>query len=113
MVASSPLAKLPRAPSSIHFVPRQVMLQQNGAVAVKVDGKESRKERKKRSSETSQLDEANVGGMPREGLVRDALLRSIAAFLDSNGFSKTLSVLLSETQLEVIEIPLCKGRLNR
>lgn len=112
MVASSPLAKLPQAPSSIHFVPRQVMLQQNGAVAVKLDGEECRKEkkeRKKRSSETSQLDGANVGGMPREGLVRDALLRSIAAFLDSNGFSKTLSVLLSETQLEVIEIPFCKG----
>ncbi|XP_074583833.1 uncharacterized protein LOC141839882 [Curcuma longa] len=98
------LASSPQAPSSIRFVPRQVMLQQNGAVMVKVDGKESRKEkkeRKKRSAETGQLDGANVGGMPREGLGRDALLRSIAAFLDSNGFSKTLSVLLSEAQLEM------------
>ncbi|XP_042408405.1 nucleolar and coiled-body phosphoprotein 1-like [Zingiber officinale] len=98
------LASSPQAPSSIRFVPRQVMLQQNGAAMVKVDGKESRKEkkeRKKRSSETSQLDGANVGRMPLEGLGRDALLRSIAAFLDSNGFSKTLSVLLSEAQLEM------------
>ncbi|KAG6497325.1 hypothetical protein ZIOFF_045224 [Zingiber officinale] len=80
------------------------MLQQNGASMVKVDGKESRKEkkeRKKRSSEISRLDGANVGRMPLEGLGRDALLRSIAAFLDSNGFSKTLSVLLSEAQLEM------------
>ncbi|RWW84727.1 hypothetical protein BHE74_00006647 [Ensete ventricosum] len=81
------------------------MLVSNSAVAAVEDSKARRKEkkeRKKRSSETLHLDGTEVGEGSRDGLGRDVLLRSIAAFLDSSGFSRTLSVFQSETQLEVL-----------
>ncbi|WOL08948.1 nucleolar and coiled-body phosphoprotein 1 [Canna indica] len=107
MRGSPPPSKAAYSSSVISFVPRQIMLERNTAVAaVKEDGKERRKEKKekkekkKRSSETLQLDRTDVGSVPRKGKGIDVLLRSIAAFLDSNGFSKTLSMLQSEAELE-------------
>ncbi|KAJ8470846.1 hypothetical protein OPV22_025189 [Ensete ventricosum] len=104
MLGSSLLNKRANPSASIHFVPRQIMLVSNSAVAAVEDSKARRKEkkeRKKRSSETLHLDGTEVGEGSRDGLGRDVLLRSIAAFLDSSGFSRTLSVFQSETQLEM------------
>ncbi|URE18718.1 SRP40, C-terminal domain [Musa troglodytarum] len=102
MLGSSLPNKRANPSSSIPFVPRQIMLVANSAVAAVEDSKARRKEkkeRKKRSSETLHLDGTEVVEAPRNGLGRDVLLRSIAAFLDGCGFSRTLSVFQSEAQM--------------
>ncbi|KAG1348225.1 suppressor protein SRP40 [Cocos nucifera] len=74
------------------------------------EAKEEEKKKKKRSLETSadgvpetlDIDRtSNGGGAARKGKGGEMLLRSIAAFLESNGFSKTLSAFQSEAQLEM------------
>ncbi|XP_065047378.1 uncharacterized protein LOC135678459 [Musa acuminata AAA Group] len=104
LCSSLPNKRANPSASSIPFVPRQIMLAANSAVAAVEDSKARRKEkkeRKKRSSETLHLDGTEVGEASRNGLGRDVLLRSIAAFLDGSGFSRTLSVFQSETRLEM------------
>lgn len=105
LCSSLPNKRANPSASSIPFVPRQIMLAASSAVAAVEDSKTRRKEkkeRKKRSSETLHLDGTEVGEASRNGLGRDVLLRSIAAFLDGSGFSRTLSVFQSETRLEVL-----------
>ncbi|XP_010923659.1 uncharacterized protein [Elaeis guineensis] len=104
----------------ILFIPRQIMLECRTGVVAQEEGKERRKnteakkekKKKKRSLETLEeglsgsktldLDRASKGGgAPLKGKGWEILLRSIAAFLESNGFSKTLSTFRSEAQLEM------------
>ncbi|XP_020592415.1 suppressor protein SRP40 isoform X2 [Phalaenopsis equestris] len=75
---------------------------------------EGKKSKKKKSSkipnggdhgsglvETSALDRPSGHAISLKGKGRESLLRSIAAFLESSGFVKTLSVFRSEAQIEV------------
>ncbi|XP_072986767.1 uncharacterized protein [Typha latifolia] len=108
--------------SSIRFVPRQVMLESHSVAAME-EGKERRKDKeskkemkkekksRKRLSDTIEevkeepeilaLDRANGGAVVGKGKGRETLLQAIAAFLKSNGFSKTLTAFQSEAQIEV------------
>ncbi|XP_020092368.1 lisH domain-containing protein C1711.05 isoform X2 [Ananas comosus] len=106
--------------SLIAFVPRQVMLDSHGAAA-HAEGeerrreKEMKKEKKKKSKKSASgtlaefregsdaltLDLSNGGAVAPKGTGRGALLRSIAIFLESSGFSKTLATFKSEAKLEV------------
>ncbi|XP_008794470.2 suppressor protein SRP40-like isoform X1 [Phoenix dactylifera] len=104
------------------FIPRQIMLESHTGVVAQEEGKERRKDteakkekkrKKRRSSETLEggpggsetldLDRASKGGgAPLKGKGKEILLQSIAAFLESNGFLKTLSAFRSEAQLEFL-----------
>lgn len=78
--------------------------------------KEMKKEKKKKSkksapgtlaefregSDALTLDLSNGGAVAPKGTGRGALLRSIAIFLESSGFSKTLATFKSEAKLEVL-----------
>ncbi|MQL72316.1 hypothetical protein Taro_004637 [Colocasia esculenta] len=76
------------------LVPRQVMLDSRSVVAAaggdKLAEKKSKKRRKAEREET--------GSSPA---ARAALLRAVAAFLESSGFTRTLAVLRSEALLEI------------
>lgn len=53
-------------------------------------------------SDALTLDRSNGGAVAPKGTGRGALLRSIAVFLESSGFSKTFATLKSEAKLEVL-----------
>jgi hypothetical protein len=60
---------------------------------------------KKGSSEVSENSKQiilNRGDSSARGKGRDLLLRSIAGFLESNGFKKTLAIFHFEAQLQVL-----------
>lgn len=81
------------------------------AVVVDVENGENKIKRKKKKSDAPEVvfgqaealaqDLPRVHSMSRNGRGREDLLRSIAAFLEGSGFSKTLSVFLSEAKIEV------------
>ncbi|CAA7394009.1 unnamed protein product [Spirodela intermedia] len=81
--------------SLISFVPRQVMLECSTVRSDRaVLAEKSKKGRKKREEE----DDDEKSNSPH---VTAALVRAIASFLEGNGFSRTLTALRSEAQLEV------------
>lgn len=95
------------ASALIPFVPRQVMLDSKASASIesKIKEKEMEKESKKKTkkSKSSKQSETLENGSvaPTKGRNWQMLLSSIAAFLESSGFHKTLAVFRSETQLEV------------
>lgn len=91
--------------SLIQFTPRQVIMALESQSAKKE--KKEKKNSKKGSSEAIEALEGskeiilNGGDLSVRGKGREVLLRSIAGFLESNGFKKTLAVFQSEAQIEV------------
>lgn len=77
----------------------------------KLKEKESKKKKKSKSSKQSETPENGssdpetlaVDDDEAKGKSRQLLLSSIAAFLESNGFHKTVAVFRSEAQLEVYD----------
>ncbi|XP_078177637.1 nucleolar/coiled-body phosphoprotein isoform X2 [Carex rostrata] len=89
--------------SLIQFTPRQVVmaLESQSAKKEKKEKKE-KKNSKKGSSEAVEGSKEiilNGGDLSARGKGREVLLRSIAGFLESNGFKKTLAVFQSEAQI--------------
>jgi hypothetical protein len=73
--------------------------------AKKEKEKKEKKNSKKGSSEVLENSKEiilNGGDSSARGKGREVLLRSIAGFLESNGFKKTLAIFQSEAQLEVL-----------
>lgn len=89
------------------LVPRQVMLEINSTVVAgeKVkDRKKKDKKKEKKGSSENQTAGTEQNGVSLTTPGRNTLLRSIAAFLNSNGFARTLEVFLSEAQLELDDV---------
>ncbi|KAF3323118.1 nucleolar and coiled-body phosphoprotein 1 [Carex littledalei] len=87
--------------SLIQFTPRQVVMALESQSAKKE--KKEKKNSKKGSSEALEGSKEiilNDGDLSARGKGREVLLRSIAGFLESNGFKKTLAVFQSEAQIE-------------
>lgn len=83
----------------VSLVPRQIMLaSKHQAVSeAKIKDEEMKSEKKKKKKKSKAKQSETLG----------LLLSSIASFLESNGFDKTLAVFRSEAQIEVRISILC------